>query len=125
MQSNGRFRLLAFVAMALLIGSAVVATVIHSPTHAHAASVPTGLHVVGNQIEDGSGHVIVPHGVDRMGTEYACRAQDATSDFDGPVDQASVSAMLTWNVNIVRVPLNEDCGLGIKGEPANGKTVTQ
>jgi hypothetical protein len=125
MQSNGRFRLLTFVAMALLIGSAVVATVIHSPTHAQAASVPTGLHVVGNQIEDGSGHVIVPHGVDRMGTEYACRAQDATSDFDGPVDQTSVSAMLTWNINIVRVPLNEDCWLGINGEPANGKTVTQ
>ncbi len=125
MKSSGRFRLLMFAVAILLISSVAVATVIHSSTHVYAASVATGLHVVGNQIEDGSGHVIVPRGANRMGTEYACRATGATSDFDGPVDQASVSAMLTWDINIVRVPLNEDCWLGINGEPANGKTAAQ
>lgn len=124
MKCSGRFRLLAFFIMALLMSSAAVA-IVYPTTPAHAASAPTGLHVVGNQIEDGVGHVLVPRGADRMGTEYACRAQGATSDFDGPVDQASVSAMLTWDINIVRVPLNEDCWLGINGEPANGKTAVQ
>ncbi|HZR43528.1 MAG TPA: cellulase family glycosylhydrolase [Ktedonobacteraceae bacterium] len=124
MKSNGCFRLLGFFIVALLISSA--ATVIaHPASPAHAASAPTGLHVVGNQIEDGAGHAIVPRGADRMGTEYACRAQGDPSDFDGPVDQASVSAMLTWDINIVRVPMNEDCWLGINGEPANGKTAAQ
>ncbi len=33
--------------------------------------------------------------------------------------------MLTWDVNIVRVPLNEDCWLGINGFPANGTTSAQ
>ncbi len=33
--------------------------------------------------------------------------------------------MLTWDINSVRVPLNEDCWLGINGEPANGLTVAQ
>src|SRR6266568_11749 len=114
MQSKRRFRPLMFAVVMLLVCSAAVTAVIHSSTPVHAAtSVPTGLHVVGNKIEDGNGQVIVPRGVDRMGTEYACRAQDVTTDFDGPVDQAAVSAMLTWDVNSVRVPLNEDCWLGI------------
>lgn len=125
MKSSGRFRLLTFLLITLLISSAAVATFVRSTTHAHAASAPTGLHVVGNQIVDSGGHVIVPRGADRMGTEYACRAQDVTTNFDGPVDQASVNAMLSWDINAVRVPLNEDCWLGINGEPANGKTVTQ
>ncbi|EFH84249.1 glycoside hydrolase family 5 protein [Ktedonobacter racemifer] len=87
-------------------------------------SPPTGLHVVGNQIKDSDSNILIPHGVDRMGTEYQC-TKSGTTDFDGPVDQASVSAMQTWNVNIVRVPLNEDCWLGINGFPANGKSASQ
>jgi hypothetical protein len=38
--------------------------------------------------------------------------------FDGPSDAASVAAMASWGVNAVRVPLNEDCWLGINGAPA-------
>jgi hypothetical protein len=34
--------------------------------------------------------------------------------FDGPSDQASVSAMKSWGVNAVRIPLNEACW---NGEP--------
>jgi hypothetical protein len=126
MQSKGRFRLHLFFVIALLACSTAAITTLRSSTPARAAtSLPTGLHVVGNQIQDGSGHVFVPHGVDRMGTEYACNTSGANVDFDGPVDQASVSAMLSWDVNSVRVPLNEDCWLGINGEPVNGKTSAQ
>jgi hypothetical protein len=124
MQSKGRFRLLTTVCVALLLCSTAAFMTLRASTPARAASVPSGLHVVGNKLEDGSGNVIVPHGVDRMGTEYQCTksATNAPTNFDGPVDQASVSAMLTWDVNIVRVPLNEDCWLGINGFPANGTT---
>ena len=136
MKSIGRFRLLTCALIVLFISSMTVVTVTLRPDATHAASVPqvvgphavslsTGLHVVGNQIEDSNGNVFVPRGVDRMGTEYACRASSDPSDFDGPVDQTAVSAMLTWDINAVRVPLNEDCWLGINGEPANGKTAAQ
>lgn len=33
----------------------------------------------------------------------------------GPVDQASVDAMKTWNLHAVRIPLNEQCWLGPHG----------
>jgi endoglucanase len=81
---------------------------------------PVGLHVVGNQIQDGSGKVIVLHGVNRSGSEYACVQNMGV--FDGPADGPSVKVMTTsWpHVNAVRVPLNESCWLGINfnGAPA-------
>src|SRR5947209_257958 len=76
----------------------------------------SGLHVVGNQIENGSGQAVRLLGVDRSGTEYACI--QGWGIFDGPSDAASVQAMAAWHVNAVRVPLNEDCWLGINGVPA-------
>jgi hypothetical protein len=69
--------------------------------------------VVGNELLDGNGNVVHLHGVNRSGTEYAC-IQDA-GIFDGPSDAASIRAMAAWHVNVVRVPLNEDCWLGING----------
>jgi hypothetical protein len=82
------------------------------------AGESTGLHVVlgsggaPGHIVDGSGKVVQLHGADRSGTEYSCLNG---SFFDGPVDQTAVSAMKAWNINAVRVPLNEDCWLGING----------
>jgi hypothetical protein len=125
MQSKGSFRFRLFLVIALLVCSSAAIVTLHSTPSVRAASLPTGLHVVGNKIEDGSGRVFIPRGVDRMGTEYACRSATDPSDFDGPVDQTAVSAMLSWDINAVRVPLNEDCWLGINGEPANGKTAAQ
>ncbi len=127
MQRKRRPRLFLIVLIALFLCSASALIALRSPGPARAASVPTGLHVVGNQLEDGSGRVIVLHGVDRMGTEYQCTksATNAPTDFDGPVDQATVSNMLAWGINSVRVPLNEDCWLGINGFPANNHTAAQ
>ncbi len=78
-----------------------------------------GLHVVmgtggmPGHIVDGSGNVVAIHGADRSGSEYACI--QGWGIFDGPADQASIDAMKTWKVNAVRVPMNEDCWLGING----------
>jgi endoglucanase len=52
-------------------------------------------------------------GVNRSGSQYMC-VLDA-GIFDGPVDAVSIRAMKSWHINTVRVPLNEDCWLGING----------
>lgn len=75
---------------------------------------PTGLHAVGNHVEDDAGNMIRLRGVNRSGTEYKC-VQGGL--FDGPNDEKSVAAIASWNVNAVRVPLNETCWLGINGVP--------
>jgi endoglucanase len=75
-----------------------------------AGSAPE-LHVSGNRLVDADGQTITLHGVNRSGAEFAC--VQGTGIFDGPVDQASVSAMASWGINAVRVPLNEDCWLGL------------
>jgi hypothetical protein len=46
-----------------------------------------------------------------MSFEYAC-ARD-WGIVEGPIDQAAVSAITSWGSNIVRVPLNEHCWLGV------------
>src|SRR5450432_1197032 len=108
MKSRGRFKaLVACSIFVLLLGLVAAMGVLQSTTTVKAAS-PGSLNY---------------HGVDRMGGEYSCLSSSNT--FDGPADQASVSAMLSWKINIVRVPMNEDCWLGINGEPASGLSASQ
>jgi len=113
-------RVSLLVACALAIPP--LATVVSAPTaHAarlHPASGSAGtaplLKVQGNQLVDMRSTPPEPiqlHGVDRSGTEYACI--QGWGLFDGPSDVASIQAIASWNVNAVRVPLNEDCWLGI------------
>jgi endoglucanase len=83
----------------------------------------SGVHVVGTQIYDGT-TVIRLLGVNRPGGEYACVT--STNPWD-PGDgsgnnQASITAMLSWKVNAVRIPLNEDCWLNLNGVKLGGTT---
>jgi endoglucanase len=94
---------------------AVAATAPHGRlAPAPAAAAPGGtapqLQVSGNELVDASGAQVMLHGVDRSGTEYMC--VQGNGIFDGPHHQASISAMLKWDVNAVRVPLNEACWNG-------------
>jgi len=77
-----------------------------------------GLHVAGNKLEDQNNAVVTLRGVDHAGSEYACA--QGWGIFDGPTDIASVQAMASWHADVVRVPLNEDCWLGINGYPKYG-----
>ena len=62
-------------------------------------------------------------GVNRSGLEYECI--HGSGFFDSPhpdqVDSAAmIAAMRSWRINAVRVPLNEDCWLGLGTRPALG-----
>jgi hypothetical protein len=50
-------------------------------------------------------------GVNRSGGEFMC--VQGRGIFDGPVDDAAVAAIAAWKANTVRIPLNEECWLGL------------
>ncbi|GEM_PF-2986200 len=80
-----------------------------------------GLHISGNKILNSTGEAIQFHGINRSSFEYMCI--DSTSggaNFDGAADQAEVNGMKSWNINSVRLVLNEDCWLGLHGLPTSG-----
>ena len=80
--------------------------------------------VRGNQLVNESGDTVRLLGVNRSGAEYTCLGGRGV--FDGPASSASVQAMVSWRIDAVRVPLNEDCWLGINGiRPAVGGTAYQ
>jgi hypothetical protein len=74
------------------------------------------VHVSGNKLEDGAGASLRLLGVDVSGTEDACMENRGFSW--GPLTVAEADIIASWNTNVVRVPLNEDCWLGINGAPA-------
>jgi len=74
------------------------------------------VRVSGNHLVNDAGKTVRLLGVNRSGLEYACVQGWGFSD--GPVDAASIAAMKAWEIDAVRVPLNEDCWLGINGVKA-------
>lgn len=106
-------RMILAAAVVLVLSAALFvrteSTAVAGPVSADGVSVS----VQGNQLVDGAGHPLRLLGVNRSGTEYACA--QGWGIFDGPSDAASVAAIASWDVNAVRVPLNEDCWLGING----------
>ncbi|KOV90229.1 cellulase family glycosylhydrolase [Nocardia sp. NRRL S-836] len=74
------------------------------------------LRVSGNRIVTAQGQPYRLLGVSRSSGEFACVQGKGMWD-GGPVDQASVDAMKTWNIHAVRIPLNEECWLGVNGSP--------
>lgn len=86
------------------------------------------IHVSGNHLVDGFGHTVRLFGVNRAGTEYQCviGGPAGAGIFSGPSDRASIAVIASWHVNAVRVPLNEDCWLGINGvSPAHSGVAYQ
>ena len=74
------------------------------------------LHVQGNLLKDATGATVRLLGVNRDGSEYMCTPPTTGgSTFDGSTGPTSITSMLTWNINTVRLPLNEHCWLGLNG----------
>ncbi|MFC9396348.1 cellulase family glycosylhydrolase [Streptomyces sp. NPDC057027] len=69
------------------------------------------LSVSGNRFTDQNGATRRLLGVNRSGGEFMC--VQGHGFFDGPVDDASVQAIAGWKANTVRIPLNEECWLGL------------
>ena len=74
---------------------------------------PLALSVSGNKLVNGSGKAAQLRGVNRSSFEYAC--SQGWGFYEGPVDAAAIAAMKTWKINVVRIPLNEACWLGLPG----------
>jgi hypothetical protein len=106
------------------------ATTSPSPVPAPSAA-GLSLRVVGNHLVDASATTVRLLGVNRSGQEFKCVQEGSATSlgwgiFDGPTDLASVKAIASWHANTVRIPLNEDCWLGINGvNPSYGGAAYQ
>jgi endoglucanase len=69
------------------------------------------LHVLGNKLVDADGKTRRLLGVNRSGGEFMC--VQGYGIWDGPVDDAAIEAIADWKANAVRIPLNEECWLGL------------
>src|SRR5919197_825569 len=83
------------------------------------AAAPLSIAVRGNQFVDGAGQTVRLLGVNHPSFEYACAFGYAYSD--GNTDAHDAAAIASWHATAVRVPLNEDCWLGINGLPSNSQ----
>src|SRR3954464_6652343 len=102
----------------LLLAGLLVAA-LAAPAHAAAPQ----LHVVGNHLADAAtGQSFIARGANWPSFEYACfygyaysnTAQDANVD---PSAQGA-AVIASWHINVIRIPLNQNCWLGLDGSPA-------
>lgn len=81
------------------------------------ASAPT-LVVQGNHLIDTRDNsVFVTHGVNWPSFDYACVQGWG---YSGSNSTAEAQAIASWHINAVRIPLNQDCWLGLNGMPSGG-----
>lgn len=98
--------------------------VIHGPAaHADATSAASSSapvpRVVGNRLLDSrSGTPWTAHAVNWPSFEYAC--QQGWGESAAGATAAAATVMASWGITAVRIPLNQDCWLGVDGAPATG-----
>ena len=100
---------------ALLLGLAFLLPLALLTRAPVSAAAPLSIAVSGNHFVNGAGQTIRLLGVNHASSEYAC--VDGYGYNDGHQEGADAAAIASWNANAVRVPLNEDCWLGINGQP--------
>ncbi|MGW5425450.1 cellulase family glycosylhydrolase [Streptomyces sp. NPDC003943] len=91
--------------------SAPTPTPTPTPTTPSPVTGAPELGVTGNRLTDQNGATRRLLGVNRSGAEFMC--VQGYGIFDGPVDDAAVQAIADWKANAVRIPLNEECWLGL------------
>ena len=106
-----RVRTAALIAVAAACAAAAAAL----PGAAPAAG-PFGVEVAGNHlVATATGTPVRLLGVDRSSGEYMCTSPTDRTVFAGPTGATSIAAIRDWHADAVRLPLNEDCWLGIDG----------
>ena len=107
---------------AVLVVVATVPVVAARSAPGPATAVPLSIAVSGNHFVDGDGRTVRLLGVDVPGSEYACEQGWGYGSLSGDttLDAATASSIAAWDADAVRVPLNEDCWLGLNGEPSYG-----
>jgi len=105
--------LLLLITIASGAGIQPVAAATAGPSGSHTSTADPAVSVVGNQLVGGDGVPTRLIGVDHSGSEYACIQGWGIFDPADTDSPAMIDAMKSWDVNTVRVPLNEDCWLGI------------
>ncbi|POX46162.1 cellulose-binding protein [Streptomyces sp. Ru71] len=81
------------------------------PTDPPGNGTAPALHVQGAKLVDADGRARRLLGVNRSGGEFMC--VQGYGIWDGPVDDAAIKAIADWKANAVRIPLNEECWLGL------------
>jgi endoglucanase len=84
-----------------------------------AEAAPLSISISGNHFVDGTGQTIRLLGVNHPSSEYAC--VDGFGYNDEHQNGADAAAIASWNANAVRIPINEDCWLGINGQPSKSQ----
>ncbi len=74
--------------------------------------------ISGNHFVNGAGETIRLLGVNAPSTEYAC--DEGWGYSSQPLTEATALGIASWDADAVRVPLNEDCWLGLNGQPSYG-----
>jgi endoglucanase len=117
MRSNLLYRLRWLAAFAAIACATSMSLAGGTPARAAklSAKVSLSIKIVGNHFVNGSGHRIRLLGVNHTSAEYGC--VDGFGYDDGHFNNADAAAIASWGANAVRVPLNEDCWLGINGQP--------
>jgi endoglucanase len=113
---TARRRWLVSVAAAATIAATSTVTGAAVGARPAAADPTLSVAVDGSHLVNGAGKTIHLLGVNVPGTEYACEEGWGYSSV--PISAASADAIAGWDADAVRVPLNEDCWLGINGQPA-------
>jgi len=102
-------------ALILGLALALVCAILPWPIQAPALAAPppaiAGLHASGNKILNAAGQPVRLRGVNRTSGEYACI--QGWGIFEGPTNDQAIQAILSWKINAVRIPLNEDCWLDV------------
>jgi hypothetical protein len=105
------------VRLAVLIAFAVALAL---PAVATATGNATDLSIRGNKFLDEDGDPFRFLGVNLSSAEFSCveptygnTYRTSTGVWALPTGNAAIAAMASWHMNAVRIPLNEDCWLGI------------
>jgi endoglucanase len=112
-----RSRRIRVLLPALAVVAGALAFSLLGQSSGSAATVPLSIAVQGNHFVNGAGQTVRLLGVNHPSFEYACEYGYAYND--GNMNAADAAAIASWHATAVRVPLNEDCWLGINGRPSN------